>query len=149
MHYTLLHSHTKRSACRLCGQTQRNYFASTSVSSASHARAAPTYALAAILAVPKRGLNFVSSTLIICMHVDREQSGTAWEGGNSYCLPECRAATAHQCIAGHDGPPELAGIDAAEEEVLLGCLVLWVHHDDAAQLRHGLNLQHACAHALP
>jgi len=38
----------------------------TSVSSASQQRLAPTYALASILAMPKRLLNFVSVTFIIC-----------------------------------------------------------------------------------
>ena len=38
----------------------------TSVSSASQHKSLPTYALAAILAIPKRLLNFVSSTFIIC-----------------------------------------------------------------------------------
>lgn len=38
----------------------------TSVSSASQQRSLPMYALADILAIPKRGLNLVSSTRIIC-----------------------------------------------------------------------------------
>ena len=39
----------------------------TRVSSASQHKSLPMYALAAILAIPKRLLNLVSSTLIICM----------------------------------------------------------------------------------
>ena len=47
-------------------------------------------------------------------------------------------------IAWYDRSAELAVLYAAKEKVLLRGLVLRVHHDDAAQLRHCLHLQHTC-----
>ena len=37
----------------------------------------------------------------------------------------------HQCVTGHNRAPELAAVDATKKEVLFGCLVLRIHHDNA------------------